>query len=513
MGIFKSIRNALSIEGDSLQDPSGWLRNLLAFAETSSGISVNEETCLSVADFYKCDRVRRETIAALPLKVYKTLDRGREEAKSHPLYFLLHDEPNDHMTSFTYIEMMVSNLGVWNRHYSYIERNTGGRIVGLWPIRPDMCRMQVVDGQMWFYARKVNGPEMKFWDDEILYIPGPSRDGYFPYRPIMQKREALGLAKAMEIFGAKFFGNGSHSGGFLEHPGNISKEAATRLKEQFEEKHSGVENAHRLAVLEEGMKFTMNTIPPEKAQFLGSREFQRGEIAGLERIPPHKIGDLSRSTNNNIEQQSLEFYTDSIAPWLERIEQGMNRAFLLPAEKGKFFIEFDADGMLRADTKAQTEYFTAMFQIGAMSDNEIRLKKNMPTIPGGDKYYVPLNMVPTDKIDAMYDDKGKLDPASEPFQRIRNANERFFRDAMGRVLNRKAADRAKYAETAFLQPVLSLIECVNGSLGESWQKFAAEWVTKMASRCADWGAEMLEHDMLAAEMQLCIDEILKRGAN
>ena len=140
--------------------------------------------------------------------------------------------------------------------------------------------MQVIDGVVWFWARTQSGPEMKFWDDEILYIPGLTRDGYHSYSPVMLQREALGLTKAMELFGAKFFGNGSHSGGFLEHPGQISKEAATRLKEQFEEKHSGLENAHRLAVLEEGMKFTTNTVPPETAQFLESREFQRGKSPG-----------------------------------------------------------------------------------------------------------------------------------------------------------------------------------------------------------------------------------------
>ncbi len=511
MGIFQGIRNALSIQGDTLANPSGWLSRLLAFTETASGIAINEETCLAVADFYKCDRVRRETIAALPLKVYKSLDRGREEAKNHPLYFLLHDEPNDHMTNFTYIELLVSNLGVWNRHYSYIERNKMGRIVALWPIRPDMCRLEIVDGQMWFHARRLNGPEMKFWDDEILYIPGPSREGYFPYRPVMQKREALGLAKAMETFGAKFFGNGSHSGGFLEHPGQISKEAAQRLKEQFEEKHSGLENAHRLAVLEEGMKFSTNTIPPEVAQFLQSREFQRGEIAGLERIPPHKIGDLSRSTNNNIEQQSLEFYTDSIAPWLERIEQAMNRGLLLPAEKGKFFIEFDADGMLRADTKAQTEYFTAMFQVGAMSENEIRLKKNMPTIPGGDRYYVPLNMVPVDKIDAMYDDKGKIDPNSAPLQAIRRTNLRFFRDVTGRVVNRKASERKKYAETAFLQPVLGVIECMTGTVSKPMQLFAEAHAVSIASASSAWEAEKCD-EIAGFELDRCIKEVIARGA-
>jgi HK97 family phage portal protein len=511
MGIFKSIRNALSIEGDSLSSPSGWLTRLLALSETSSGIAINEANALTVSDFYKCDRVLRETVAMLPWKVYETQTRGRKEAKNHPLYFLLHDEPNDHMTSFTYREMMMSNLNIWGRHFSYIERNKGGRIVALWPIRPDFCRLQVIDGVVWFWARTQSGPEVKFWDDEILYIPGLTRDGYHAYSPVLLQREALGLTKAMEIFGAKFFGNGSHSGGFLEHPGNISKEAATRLKEQFEEKHSGLENAHRLAVLEEGMKFTTNTIPPEVAQFLQSREFQRGEIAGLMRVPPHKIGDLSRSTNNNIEHQDLEFYSDSICPWLERIEQACNRRLLLPGEKGRVFIEFEIDGMMRGDTAAQTAHYQGMFNIGVYSENDIRLKKNLPPIDGGDRYYVPMNMVPIDKIDTVFTDSGDVSPDSEPLQRVRTTNLRFFRDVTGRVVNRKASERQKYAETAFLQPVLGVIECMVGVVSKPMQLFAEAHAASIAAVSSEWDAEKAD-EIAAFEVDRCIKEVIARGA-
>jgi len=486
MGIFQGIRNALSIAGDSLASPSGWLSRLAAMSETSSGIAINEANALTVSDFYKCDRVLRETVAMLPWKVYQTQTRGRKEAKKHPLYFLLHDEPNDHMTSFTYREMMMSNLNIWGRHYSYIERNKAGVIVALWPIRPDLCRMQVIDGVVWFWARTQSGPEMKFWDDEILYIPGLTRDGYFAYSPVMLQREALGLTKAMEMFGAKFFGNGSHSGGFLEHPGQISKEAATRLKEQFEERHSGIENAHRLAVLEEGMKFTTNTVPPETAQFLQSREFQRGEIAGLMRVPPHKIGDLSRSTNNNIEHQDLEFLRDSIAPWLERIEQSCNRSLLLPSEKGKFYIEFEIKGMMRGDTAARTEFYKAMFATAAYSPNMILESENDEPFDGGDEHFVPLNMVPVSKIDQMYQDNGELDPAGEPLQSIRRTNLRFFRDVTGRVVNRKPAERQKYAETAFLQPILGVIDCMLGSVSKPMQLFAEAHAASIAALGYPW---------------------------
>lgn len=506
MALFSNIRNAMAFPGESLSQPSGWMSRLFGGPESTSGVVIHEENCLGVSDFYKCDRVRRETVAALPLKVYKYDGADREEARNHPLYFLLHDEPNDHMTAFTYIELMVSNLGIWNRHYSYIERNKAGSIIALWPIRPDLCRLEVKDGKMWFHARPLNGPEVKFWDDEILYIPGPSREGYFPFRPVMQKRDALGLSKAMEMFGGAFFGSGSHMGGFLQHPGNISDAAAARLKASFEEKHKGLDNAHRLAVLEEGMTFETNIIPPETAQFLQSRQFQRGEIAGLERIPPHKIGDLSRSTNNNIEHQSLEFYTDSIAPWLERIEQAANRGLLFQREKGRIFIEFDIDGMMRADQESQTAYFTGMFQAGALNPNEIRRKKNLPAYEGGDNYYVPMNMVPVHML-GLNTPGG---PDDGPLQRVHRTNLRFFRDAAGRVINRKASERQKYAETAFLQPVLNVIECVVGSVSDENRLFAAEFSASIALKSPDWTTEMADK-IASQEVNRCIREALSRG--
>lgn len=512
MGIFTGIRNAISLPGDSLSSPSGWLTRLLALSATSSGIAINEYNALTVSDVYKCDRVIRETVAMLPWKVYKAKTRGREEAKKHPLYFLLHDEPNAHMTSFTYREMIVSNLNLWGRHFSYIERGKGGQIVALWPLRPDLCRFEVRDGVMWFYARPMNGPELKYWDDEILYIPGLTRDGYHAYSPIALHRETLGLSKATETFGAKFFGNGAHAGGFLEHPGVISKEAATRLKEQFEERHSGLENAHRLAVLEEGMTFKTNVIPPEVAQFLQTRQFQRAEVAGLMRVPPHKIGDLSRATFSNIEQQDLEFLRDCIAPWLERIEQACNRGLLLPAEKGRFYVEFEIKGMLRGDSAARSAWYQARFATASMSPNDIRDSENEEPIEGGDVYFAPMNMVPVDKLLTLHDETGDTDTEGAPLQRLLRQNARFFRDAIGRVLHRKPADRQKYAQAAFLQPVLNLIECISGQVSKSMEFFAQSEAASMAERCVGWGEEMLDDAMVRGEVQRCMNAILERGA-
>jgi HK97 family phage portal protein len=512
MGIFTSIRNAISLPGDSLSSPSGWLTRLLALSGTSSGIAINEYNALTVSDVYKCDRVIRETVAMLPWKVYQTQTRGRKEAKKHPLYFVLHDEPNEHMTSFTYREMIISNLNLWGRHFSYIERGKAGQVVALWPIRPDLCRFEVKDGVMWFYARPMMGPEVKYWDDEILYIPGLTRDGYHTYSPIALHRESLGLSKATEVFGAKFFGSGVHAGGNITHPGNISKEAATRLKDQFEERHSGLENAHRMMVLEEGMKFESNTIPPDQAQFLQTRQFQRAEIAGLFRVPPHKIGDLSRATFSNIEQQDLEFLRDCIAPTLERIEQASNRKLLLPSEKGRFYVEFEIKGMLRGDSAARTAWNLGMFNTGAYSPNMILESENEEPFEGGDEHFVPLNMVPVSKLGQMYKDDGELDPDGEPLQSIRKTNLRFFRDAAGRVLNRKAPERQKYAETAFLQPILGVIEGVVGSVSKPMQLFAEAHAASIAAVSSEWDSEKAD-EIALFEVDRCIKEVLARGKN
>jgi HK97 family phage portal protein len=499
MGIFGNIRNAIAVDGDSLSQPTGWLQRLLAMTQTSSGIAIHEGNALTVGDVYKCINVISETVAMLPWKLYRNLDpRGREEARKHPLYFLLHDEPNERMTSFTYRQAMLYHMLIWGRHASYMERDSSGKIVALWPLRPDLFYWQIRDGKMWFYVSTMDGIPQQFWEDEILYIPGLTRDGYNAYSPVALHRETLGLTKALEVFGAKLFGSGSMPGGFLKHPGNLSKEAAQRLKESFEEKHRGLDTAHRLAVLEEGLEYVPNPIDPEKAQFILSRQFQRADLAGLWRVPPHKIGDLSRSTNNNIEHQDLEFLRDCIAPKLTSIEQACNRCLLLPREKGKFFNEFVVGGMMRGDTAARTQHCKEMFMIGAYSDNMVLEYMGENPIEGGDRHFVPMNMVPLDQVDNL-DNAEELNQDGQPIlraraaqtvlQRATKANERFFRDAVGRVTNRKPADRKNYATTAFLQPVLNVFEGILGQISTENETFSADLVDKIAADCDVWVPE------------------------
>jgi HK97 family phage portal protein len=510
MPLFQSIRNAVRIPGDSISQPSGWIARLLSLSQTASGIVINENNALTVSDVYKCNRVIGETIAMLPWKVYRRKDRGREEARRHPLYRLLHDAPNDHMTSFTFREYLSSCMELRGRFFAYIERNEMARPVALWPLRPDLTRLDVRDGVMWFVSRTQGGAEVRFWDDEILYIPGLTRDGYNTYSPIDLHRESLGLSKATEVFGAAFFGNGAHNSGFLKHPAKLSEPAQARLVKSFEGGNQGPANAHKLKVLEEGMDFVANTIPPDQAQFLQTRQFQRGEVAGIFRVPPHKIGDLSRSTNNNIEHQDLEFLRDSIAPRLARIEQACNRRLLLPREQETYYIEFEIKGMMRGDTAARAAWNNAMFNTGAYSPNMILESENQEPVEGGDEHFVPMNMVPL-SLAAKAQVDPELSPEGDPLQRARQANLRFFRDAAGRVVNRKAADRVLYAETAFLQPVCNVIECVLGSISDEMKEFAAEYAGKIGAKSPDWATETVG-DTSAAELDLCIEAVLSKGA-
>jgi HK97 family phage portal protein len=396
-GLFQRIRNSIVLAGDSLSQPSGWMARWLGRSGTAAGVDIHEGNAFT--DHLKCCRVISETGAMLPLKIYKRLaPRGRQEARNHPLFFLLHDQPNERMTSFTWRLALFLHLVNWGRHASYIERDASGRIVALWPIRPDMFRWEIRNGKMWFWVTTMTGQSVQFWRDEILYIPFMTVDGINSISPVMLYKESLGLGKALETYAGTYFGNGSQAGGFLQKDGELSAPAAARLKKTWEERHRGVENAHRIAVLEEGLKFQPSTVPNDVSQFLQSRTFQRSEIAGLHRVPPHKIGDLSRSTNNNIEQQDMEFLRDCMGPRFEQVEQAMNMDLLLPREKGRYYIEFDVLAFMKGDSAARAKYMQARFGMASLSPNDIREADNENPIPGGDVYYLASGMMRADAV-------------------------------------------------------------------------------------------------------------------
>ena len=376
-----------------------WAMEVLGAGNGSAaGVSVTPEGSLAYSAVLACVRVLAEGVASLPCLVYeRTQENGREgkrRATDHPVYELLHNEPNDVQTAFELYEMGMAQLLLWGNFYAEIDWDARGAVRGLWPL-PAWDMAPYMSGRKKFYQLQMTGASpMTFQDWQVLHVPSFGYDGLQGKSLIALAREAVGLGIAAQQYGASFFGNGARPGGILEHPGKLSKEAHDRLRGSWNAAHGGLTNAQRVAILEEGMKFAAVAIPPEDAQFLQTRQFQRAEVAAIFRVPPHMIGDLERATFSNIEQQSSDFYTNSLQPWLKRWEQRLMRSLLVGAERQTHLVEFLVDALLRADTTARYQAYAVGRNGGWLSANDIRERENMNPIEGGDEYLTPLNMSP-----------------------------------------------------------------------------------------------------------------------
>lgn len=369
------------------------------FGRTTSGKPVNERTAMQTTAVYACVRILAEAVASLPLHVYEYQDDGGKKlVHDHPLYYLLHDEPNPEMTSFVFRETLMSHLLIWGNAYAQIIRDGAGRVLGLYPLLPDKMEVQRDDKGNIYYVYSRNSDEnptfkeygnIKLKAEDVLHIPGLGFDGLIGYSPIAMAKNAVGMTLACEEYGASFFANGANPGGVLEHPGVLKD--PSKVRESWNSVYRGVSNAHKIAVLEEGMKYQQIGIPPEEAQFLETRKFQINEIARLYRIPPHMVGDLDKSSFSNIEQQSLEFVKYTLDPWVIRWEQSLQGSLLLPGEKGKYFIKLNVDGLLRGDYQSRMNGYAVGRQNGWFSANDIREMENMNPIPdeeGGNLYLI-----------------------------------------------------------------------------------------------------------------------------
>ena len=351
---------------------------------TASGKYVTERSAMQMTAVYCCVRILSEAVASLPLQFYRyTDDGGKEKAVEHPLYFLLHDEPNPEMTSFIFRETLMTHLLLWGNAYSQIIRNGKGEVVALYPLMPDRMKVDRDEHGRLYYEYTVYdsddvdgrkgtnkvGRTVRLQPHDVLHIPGLGFDGLVGYSPIAMAKNAIGLAIATEEYGSKFFANGAAPSGVLEHPGTIKD--PSKVRESWQATFGGSGNANKIAVLEEGMKYTPISISPEQAQFLETRKFQIDEIARIFRVPPHMIGDLEKSSFNNIEQQSLEFVKYTLDPWVSRWEQAMVRALLTPDEKKKYFFKFNVDGLLRGDYQSRMNGYATARQNGWMSANDI----------------------------------------------------------------------------------------------------------------------------------------------
>ena len=371
---------------------------------STSGKPVNERSAMQMTAVYSCVRILAEAVAGLPLHLYRyTESGGKEKAIDHPLYLLLHDEPNPEMSSFVFRETLMTHLLLWGNAYAQIIRNGKNEVIALYPLMPNKMEVDRDErGQLYYKYQRSNdeaptmeGSSVILKPSDVLHIPGLGFDGLVGYSPIAMAKNAIGMAIACEEYGAKFFANGAQPGGVLEHPGTIKD--PQRVRESWQSTFGGSGNANKIAVLEEGMKYTPISMSPEQAQFLETRKFQINEIARIFRVPPHMVGDLEKSSFSNIEQQSLEFVKYTLDPWVIRWEQSIMRSLLTPEEKKTYYAKFNLDGLLRGDYQSRMNGYAIGRQNGWMSANDIRELENLDRIPaeeGGDLYLINGNMLP-----------------------------------------------------------------------------------------------------------------------
>ena len=387
----------------------GWNDGFLT-RQNPSGVRVNPETALQSTVVLACARVLAESIAGLPLQLLRRLpDGGKEIAREHPLYRILHDTPNSWQTSFEWREQSMLHLCLWGNAYSEIRPGAAGAVTELWPLHPSRMKVERIEnGRLRYKYREETGSETVYRQDQIMHLRWLSDDGVNGMIPVELARDAIGLARACEIHGAAFFGNGARPGVVLSTDNTLSAEASEQLRNNWERMHRGAANSSRTAVLTGGLKPVELGGNNQEAQFLEARRFQVEEVCRLYRCPPHLVGDLTRSSFSNIEQQSIDFVQHTLLPWLRRFETSIVRDLISDPQ---YFAEFDTRGLLRGDAAARASYYQTLWNLGVASINEIRRWENLDPVDGGDTRFVQLNMQTLDQANA-----GGVMPEPEPEQ-------------------------------------------------------------------------------------------------
>lgn len=453
---------------------------------THAGVNIGEETALKSSAVYACVRLLAWSVGSLPFHVYRRAERGKEKNYDHPLYRLLHDEPNPEMTSFTYRSTLMSHITLWGNGYSEITKNRNGVPVALWPIPPWRVEVRRTKAGGLFYRVKLQGGKKKdIPRNRMFHLLGLSTSGDIGLSVVGAARESIGLSLAAEEFGARLFGEGTNVGGIASHPGSLSETAHRNLRESLKDKYSGLGKAHKIMLLEEGMQFEKIGIPPEDAQFLQSRKFQIAEIARIYNVPLHLIQEHENSTTwgSGIEQLNIGFVIHSLRPYLVNWEQEVKRK-LFP-EDDENFAEFSVEGLLRGDSQTRADLYTRLFQTGAITPNEIREFENKNPYSGGDEFYVQLNMVPVkealteqeveeieetsiqERAKKIKQVKNKRSARSR--SRIARSYERTFGDASLRVIRREEADIMREARKIFEENNSSELSYFHGFLDEFYE--------------------------------------------
>lgn len=393
-----SLRMNLSAKSDG-----HWLGSADDLGTVFNG-RVTEEKALGIDAVFACVNLYARTLASMPLLLYEKTPDGKRRAVNHPLYRLLHNEPNPNMTSHNFRKIMEASLKLWGNAYAWIEFDNSWRVKYLWPLLPGNVFPQrsLQTGELFYDAVLYNGESRRFRAYEMVHIPGLGFDGISGRSPVRQFAETMGFNLDIKSYGRKFFKNGARPSGVLQHPGSLSEEAQKRLENKFDKRYSGIENTGKTILLEEGMTYHQIGVPPEEAQFIESRKYSVEEIARIYGVPPHMIGDLEHATFSNIESQDINFAKHSIVPECVNWEQELMRKLLNDDEQARYEIEFNMEGLVRGDMESRYRAYAIGRQWGFLTADDIRAKENMSNVDGGGITYVPLNMISSELADSYW---------------------------------------------------------------------------------------------------------------
>jgi HK97 family phage portal protein len=361
---------------------------------------------MGLSAHFACVRIIATTLASLPFHVYERVRDGKRRADDHPVSRLLHDSPNPEMTAFSFIEAMQAQVSNTGKAFAEIVFNRRGYPEELWPLAPGTCqpRRNEKTGNLEYYFPK-SGAVLPAW--KILHIPGLGFDGLNSFSPVTLFRQSFGLGLAIEEYGARFFGQGTNVGGFLEHPNKLSETAYERLKVEMANKYQGLQNSHGVILLEEGMKYTKLGMSMEDIQFIESRKITAVEMARIHGVPPHLIADLEHATFSNIEEQSIEAVVYLFRPWAIRWEQAINAKLFTSEERRRYYSRYEIDGLLRGNIESRYKAYGIGLQQGFLNRDEVREKEDMNPIPDGKgkQYFVPLNLTGAEKVGGKGDER------------------------------------------------------------------------------------------------------------
>lgn len=385
---------ATKVAGGHPSNPAWWVKKLFGGGtETITGIEVDEDSALHHSPVWSAVNLIAGAIGFLPLKLFERLDGdAREAVPGHPVYRLLHDRPNKYMDALAFRETLQAHALTWGNGYAEIERNGAGRPINLWPLRPDRTTPKVLsDGTIVYEVRFDGEPNKYIPYEDMLHIKGLGFDGLRGYSVISYAANSLSVGMAAEKFAGRFFANGASPTGALQHPETLSDTAEKHLRESMEAGHTGLDNAHRMMIFEEGMEWQQIGISPEDSQLLESRRFGIGEVSRWFNIPPHMLHDTERATFNNIEHLGMNFVRWTLGTWMRRWELETAYKLLTEAERARYYAEFIPDALLRGDTKTRYEAYRIAVGGPWMAGNEVRAKENMGPREGLDEVNAPPN--------------------------------------------------------------------------------------------------------------------------